>query len=193
LTLAVVVSVQWGIDAVAASVTLVAVTLFLPQAVFVSRTVGFSLPAYGAAQVPAAVAGGVMALAWFGVTAVLESAGAGPLVVLLAATPASLIAYVATARLVRPTVFSEMAEMFTLARRNRRRGAVPTDGSDETADPEPTADPSAATSAEPDDADRGDRRPGDQQPDDHDTGDQHTSARHSDVEHSEAQHRKDER
>lgn len=148
LTVAVLVSVQWGIDAVAASAALVAVTLAFPQSVSVARIVGFSLRSYYAAQVPAAAAGVVLAVTWAVVAALLEGAGAGPLVVLIVATAVALAAYVGTARLVRPTVFSEVGEMFTLASRNRGRRPAGAAG-DDTAEESGSTGESDSTSAPP--------------------------------------------
>ena len=69
-------------------------------------------------HVPAAVSCGVLAAAWWATAAALEALGVGPLVVLAAATAVSLLAGLAAARAIHPTLFAEFRELMSLSRQS---------------------------------------------------------------------------
>jgi hypothetical protein len=123
LTASFVVTVQWGVDAVAAAAAIVPAVLAVPHSVFVSRVVGFPLRPYVAAHLPAAAGCVVLAGVWLLCAEGLDRAGSGPLGILVVATVVALACYIATVRWIRPTIFVELRELAVLAQRRKAQKA----------------------------------------------------------------------
>ena len=118
------ISVHWGINAVAASLGIVALILAIPQTLDVARALGMSWSRYMHAHVPVAVGCLVLGVLWRAVAAVLDGRGVGPAPVLVVATVVSLAGFVATVRTLWPTVGLEVRSMLKLARERREPSAA---------------------------------------------------------------------
>ena len=84
------ITVHWGINAVAASLGVVGLALAVPQTLHVCRAVSVSASRFAKAHLAAAAGCVVLALIWRAVAEALERAGASTLVTLVVATVASL-------------------------------------------------------------------------------------------------------
>ena len=118
------ISVRWGIDAVALCVGLVGLVVAIPQTLHVSRVIGLPWLRYIGAHVPIAVGSLVLAVIWRGAAAVLERNGAGPAIVLTIATVLAVAGYVLVVRWLWPTVFVDSRAVFDLAKERRDRAPV---------------------------------------------------------------------
>ena len=125
------IAVHWGINAVAATVGLVALATAVPQTVHVCRVLRMSLRDYVCSHGPVLAGCVVLAGTWAAVAALLERSDAGPAAVLGIATPVAVAAYSATVRLLWPTVALEARSVLKLAHARRVRWAP---GSEQRAD-----------------------------------------------------------
>lgn len=125
VTLSFVVAVRWGVNGVAAAAAIVPAIMALPQSVSVSRIVGFAPRSYLLAHVPATVSCAVLAFVWWAAATLLEENGTSPLGVLVAATVISLIAGIAVARSIQPTLFQEFRDLFSLSNAKRQPWGTP--------------------------------------------------------------------
>ena len=117
------ISVHWGINAVAASLGIVGVLLAVPQTMDVCRALGMSWTRFMAAHVPVAVGSLILAVLWRAVATLLDNGGVGPAPILIVATVVALAGFAATVRMMWPTVALEVRSMFKLAQ--ERRGQSP--------------------------------------------------------------------
>jgi O-antigen/teichoic acid export membrane protein len=117
LVTAFLVAVQHGIDAVAASLGVVGVLLAVPESWHVTRALGVSWRRYASSHVPTVVGCIALAVVWRSVAALLDGAGALP--VLVVATGAAVAAYALVVRLLWPSVVSDVGTVLKLARARR--------------------------------------------------------------------------
>jgi uncharacterized membrane protein len=117
LVTAFLVAVEHGIDAVAASLGVVGVLLAVPESWHVTRALGVSWRRYASSHVPTVVGCIALAVVWRGVAALLDGAGALP--VLVVATGAAVAAYALVVRLLWPSVVSDVGTVLKLARARR--------------------------------------------------------------------------
>jgi len=125
LVTAFLVSVHWGINAVALCVGLVGLVVAVPQTLHVSRVIGLPWSRYIVAHLPVAVGSAVLAAIWRSVAALLERNGAGPAIVLTIATVLAVAGYVLAVRWLWPTVFTDSRTVFELAKEPRDRSSSP--------------------------------------------------------------------
>ncbi|WP_162942252.1 lipopolysaccharide biosynthesis protein [Desertimonas flava] len=118
------VSVQWGINAVALSVGIVSLSVALPQTLYVARIIDLPWSRFLAAHVPTAVGSVVLAVTWLVVAWSVERLGGAPIVVLILATIPAMVAYAVVVRMLWPAVLSECRSIAGLSRRRQARPAA---------------------------------------------------------------------
>lgn len=119
-----VVTVHWGVNAVAMSFTASFVLLTPVLVALAARAVGSSVSAYGANLLPVAVATALMAGAVLLVRHLLLGAGAGSFVLLLAASAVGAAVYLPLCLLLAPDLRSEIGTGWAALRVRRRAGGV---------------------------------------------------------------------
>ena len=119
LVISFLVTVHWGIGAVAACVGAVGLVTALPSTLHVSHVMNISWSSYMRSHTPAAVGCLVLGGCWRLTAEVLQHHGLEGISVLLVATVVALAGYVISVRTMWPDVFSDSRAMVGLAREPR--------------------------------------------------------------------------